>query len=719
MLATPSQRVCRWMLVSAVVCAWATVPAAAENPCSSLPSEVVLQPLVQPPELKAVGGELSTTFKVRMETHPCVPFFDGDKWTHKAMALRTYLFPTADEEWTPSTPGPTLRLHRADGSTPGDSLSILLVNDLPALTKPADQCNPTCPADDTTCCPPEGQPCPDSCKRGCAQEVSPECFHGDNVTNLHFHGSHVSPQAPQDYVLLQLAPKGTPEKLLPHHTRAVVTTGQFQYAINPFPNNQAEGTHWYHPHKHGSVSLQVLNGMAGALVIEGPFDDWLNGFYLGELTEKLMVIQQLDDRLNFFEQIPGYSSPALLVNGQASPMVTMRPGEVQRWRLVDATMQGSAQISIGIESGGTKSKLKPKLKQIAQDGVQFAPANYASQPLLEQGMGQLTLSPGNRADLLVKAPDAEGTHLLTFEVVGHLADELRERLDAQREGMLEHLRRLAKDGEGESLAAVDREAVAAIAATATGTPLLSIRVQGEPMEMDFPPDCCWPRLPAFLADVEDGELVRERTLLYSMESVPAQQPNSFFINNKQFNPSCVDETMKIGTAEQWTVANSSRPQHPHHIHTNPYQVVAMNGKSLPQPWIWWDTFGLPRISTTPRDVNAGPIWNNEEARTRCPRVCSDEMATWNGQWTTTESGVMSVCGCLPWGSITTRSRFEDYTGEFVIHCHFLGHEDRGMMIGAQTICPTDQGDMWGKPMPSGGPDDCQMTKPASPACTPQ
>ena len=31
------------------------------------------------------------------------------------------------------------------------------------------------------------------------------------------------------------------------------------------------------------------------------------------------------------------------------------------------------------------------------------------------------------------------------------------------------------------------------------------------------------------------------------------------------------------------------------------------------------------------------------------------------------------------GSVTVRSRFEDFTGLFVLHCHILNHEDIGMM----------------------------------------
>lgn len=42
------------------------------------------------------------------------------------------------------------------------------------------------------------------------------------------------------------------------------------------------------------------------------------------------------------------------------------------------------------------------------------------------------------------------------------------------------------------------------------------------------------------------------------------------------------------------------------------------------------------------DVPAGPIWDNADAQAKCPSVCSAQ--EWNGQWATTQWGVMSVCG---------------------------------------------------------------------------
>lgn len=45
------------------------------------------------------------------------------------------------------------------------------------------------------------------------------------------------------------------------------------------------------------------------------------------------------------------------------------------------------------------------------------------------------------------------------------------------------------------------------------------------------------------------------------------------------------------------------------------------------------------------DAQAGPIWDNTYAQSVCPTVCSSYTSKWNGQWTTTVPGQMSVCGC--------------------------------------------------------------------------
>ena len=54
------------------------------------------------------------------------------------------------------------------------------------------------------------------------------------MTNLHFHGLHVSPNAPQDDALDMIA--------LPGQT--------LHYSVE-VPPQQPPGLYWYHPHPHG------------------------------------------------------------------------------------------------------------------------------------------------------------------------------------------------------------------------------------------------------------------------------------------------------------------------------------------------------------------------------------------------------------------------------------------------------------------------------------
>ncbi|XXT18856.1 mannan-binding lectin [Sorangium sp. So ce429] len=45
------------------------------------------------------------------------------------------------------------------------------------------------------------------------------------------------------------------------------------------------------------------------------------------------------------------------------------------------------------------------------------------------------------------------------------------------------------------------------------------------------------------------------------------------------------------------------------------------------------------------DIPAGPIWNHEDAKVKCPVACAAASLQWNGHWTTVISGRQSVCGC--------------------------------------------------------------------------
>lgn len=41
--------------------------------------------------------------------------------------------------------------------------------------------------------------------------------------------------------------------------------------------------------------------------------------------------------------------------------------------------------------------------------------------------------------------------------------------------------------------------------------------------------------------------------------------------------------------------------------------------------------------------------------------------------------------------IDTRTRYQRYIGEYVLHCHILDHEDRGMMQNVKIVLPDSNG----------------------------
>jgi hypothetical protein len=192
--------------------------------------------LLEPSVIDAVGGKAETTLTLRM-ANVKVPFWRNIapfgqpavyQCTMTSMNLRQYSWPVPGAVVS-GFPGPTFRLRKAASPQAiGDSLTVHLVNELPIA--PNDQCSVGC-----DCSNPNSKP------RCCtAPDVFPACFHGDNNTNLHFHGTHVSPQPPQDYVLLELRPKGASTDSMGTHDHRLVRAGTYDYVVDPFRFRQPE-----------------------------------------------------------------------------------------------------------------------------------------------------------------------------------------------------------------------------------------------------------------------------------------------------------------------------------------------------------------------------------------------------------------------------------------------------------------------------------------------
>ncbi|MFE2601411.1 multicopper oxidase family protein [Streptomyces sp. NPDC059396] len=139
----------------------------------------------------------------------------------------------------------------------------------------------------------------------------------DQMTNVHVHGLHVSPSGHSDNVFVMIEPGET-----------------YHYAYQ-FPPNLATGTYWYHPHAHPITAAQTAGGMSGIIVVEG-----LKQYLpkpLRNITERTVALKDFQiqgDRIKT-EDLSIGAPTTRVVNGQLNPVIRIRPGETQLWRLAN------------------------------------------------------------------------------------------------------------------------------------------------------------------------------------------------------------------------------------------------------------------------------------------------------------------------------------------------------------------------------------------------
>jgi suppressor of ftsI len=129
-------------------------------------------------------------------------------------------------------------------------------------------------------------------------------------------------------------------------------------------------------------------------------------------------------------------------------------------------------------------------------------------------------------------------------------------------------------------------------------------------------------------DLSKARIDKQRSITFQVK------PNKVFeIDNQQFDENRVDQLVQLGATEEWVINNDSNVWHPFHIHVNDYPLTAINGQPV-------TAYGYEDTTPVP-----------------------------------------------PHGSITMRTRFLDYVGKFVYHCHILPHEDGGMMGIVEVVGP--------------------------------
>lgn len=492
----------------------AAAAAEVDSQCPAFPPELMVnhdsppQPrtsgsFVEPDEAEIRDGVLLKPLRVTKEWKRLACFNEEEEEIGGARIVCVRSFSQSFK-----VPGPTIRVK------PGQTLKLRYINELPRNVNPGHPKDPNVP-------------------------------HHFNTTNLHTHGFHVSPRFPGDDALIEIPPKAEATAEKPYFR---------DYAFQ-IPSFHPPGTHWYHPHKHGSTEAQVRNGMAGALIIEETEEHRVPP-QIHNAPQKILILQSVEE----MEEKPQLMLKAMdlniaedfTVNGVQNPTLPVNPGRIERWRIINA--QGIVNGYVALQLNGAE------LYHIAMDGLFMPTMKKITTPFL--------LAPGNRADFLVliKEPGIYGLDTVGF-------DRTENQVPAQR--------------------------------------LATVRVDGERFREEVDGDM--PPVPEYLRTTLNDEIAVTRRLCFT---------KGMTLNNLKFAADRVDQCMTLGTTEEWILKNVTGGDHPYHIHVNPFEVFAEEGK----PGRWQDTVNIP-----------------------------------------------------PGQEVRMRMRIRNFTGPFVLHCHILTHEDRGMM----------------------------------------
>jgi suppressor of ftsI len=354
------------------------------------------------------------------------------------------------------------------------------------------------------------------------------------MSNLHFHGLHVSPNAPQDDVLTMMAMPGE----------------SLTYRVQ-IPLDQPPGLYWYHTHPHGESYQQSLDGMSGAIVIDGMerYVPEVRGLRERILILRDKVVHESDPagpalRRSVEASERGCPTPAELperlftINGVLRPAIDIAPGERQFWRIVNASPDLYADLTIDTET----------FEVVAFDGMPLA---FHDPKRRTESVNHVFLPPAGRVEAIVTGPS-----------IGAHASLRTQCIDSGPDGDPNPTMTLA------DLVALPHTP----ARTAPAAPHGYAAVYK-------------PVSPKQIASVENSP--PDFTVTFT------EDKHGFYINGKKFgmaDPPMV--TVATGAFHHWRVVNATNELHPFHIHQVHFLLYSQNNDRMAHQ-DWLDTVNVP------------------------------------------------------------------------------------------------------------------------------
>ena len=324
------------------------------------------------------------------------------------------------------------------------------------------------------------------------------------------------------------------------------------YSIE-IPRDHLPGLFWYHTHPHGESHRQVLDGMSGAIIVEGMER------YVPEvqgLRERVIVVRgrsiehdpnaaELKQRVEVTAKGCTAETAApeeiMTVNGSVRPRIQIAPNERQFWRIVNA----SADRYLDLQVDGQTFEI------VALDGMPIA-YHEPERPTLTAN--HFLLAPAGRLEAIVTGPP-QGTHAALETLCVNtgsagdpnpgmvLADIVPRSAQIESDASMKQARALDKDKRPPAYSPIDVERLKQTAPDFTVT---------------------------FTED-----------------------KNGFYINGRKFVADAGPMTSaRVGKYEHWRIVNGSAELHPSHIHQVHFLAYAENSTPLAQP-LWLDTVNVP------------------------------------------------------------------------------------------------------------------------------
>ena len=291
----------------------------------------------------------------------------------------------------------------------------------------------------------------------------------------------------------------------------------------------------YHPHMHGAVAEQIWGGMIGPIDIADPAGSPLTAY-----QTHLMVLKDISlsggaptPYDSIMDYVMGKEGNLVMVNGQVNPVLPIRPGQVQRWRIFNAST--ARFYRLGLEGHS--------LQVVGTDGG-----------LLDKPypMTEILLAPAERIDVLVQASSSAGTFRLLA-------------LPYDRGGM-----GMMTGGMGGSMGT----GVEAFGGTAsTQVTLLTLNDAGT-ATTDALPSQVNPAAKKTAIDV--ASLPHTRFVL-GMSMGRGTINGVSFAEAADGTVTAYQHDSKVGTYEVWEIVNQTGMDHPWHQHVNSAQVISARG----------------------------------------------------------------------------------------------------------------------------------------------